>query len=193
MVLHQPVGVVARDHAVELPDLDAHPEDRARRWPPAARSCSSRPSRPRCAPSRCSRSSRRSGCPRASSTWSPRPTPRRSATSSQQPGRAQAHLHRFHRDRQADRGQAAAQMKRVSHGARRPRARSSSSTTPTPVHAAKGAAMVKFLNTGQACICPNRIFVQRGIAEAVRRHARAAVPGSCRPAAGSTTASPSAR
>jgi succinate-semialdehyde dehydrogenase/glutarate-semialdehyde dehydrogenase len=34
-----------------------------------------------------------------------------------------------------------------------------------PVHAAKGAAAVKFLNTGQACICPNRLFVQRGIAE----------------------------
>lgn len=32
-----------------------------------------------------------------------------------------------------------------------------------PVHAAKGAALVKFLNTGQACISPNRIFVQRGI------------------------------
>jgi succinate-semialdehyde dehydrogenase/glutarate-semialdehyde dehydrogenase len=35
-----------------------------------------------------------------------------------------------------------------------------------PVHAAKGAAAVKFLNTGQACICPNRFFVQRGIADA---------------------------
>src|SRR5947208_11054755 len=34
-----------------------------------------------------------------------------------------------------------------------------------PVHAAKGAAAVKFLNTGQACICPNRLLVQRGIAE----------------------------
>ena len=32
-----------------------------------------------------------------------------------------------------------------------------------PVHAAKGACLVKFLNTGQACISPNRIFVQRGI------------------------------
>jgi succinate-semialdehyde dehydrogenase/glutarate-semialdehyde dehydrogenase len=32
-----------------------------------------------------------------------------------------------------------------------------------PAHAAKGAALVKFLNTGQACICPNRIYVQRGI------------------------------
>jgi succinate-semialdehyde dehydrogenase/glutarate-semialdehyde dehydrogenase len=34
-----------------------------------------------------------------------------------------------------------------------------------PVHAAKGAAAVKFLNTGQACISPNRIFVHRSIAE----------------------------
>ncbi|MCG6895329.1 MAG: NAD-dependent succinate-semialdehyde dehydrogenase [Desulfobacteraceae bacterium] len=32
-----------------------------------------------------------------------------------------------------------------------------------PLHAAKGAVLVKFLNTGQACICPNRIFVQRSI------------------------------
>ena len=28
-----------------------------------------------------------------------------------------------------------------------------------PVHAAKGLALVKFLNTGQACISPNRIYV----------------------------------
>jgi succinate-semialdehyde dehydrogenase/glutarate-semialdehyde dehydrogenase len=34
-----------------------------------------------------------------------------------------------------------------------------------PVHAAKGATAVKFLNTGQACICPNRLLVQRGVAE----------------------------
>jgi succinate-semialdehyde dehydrogenase / glutarate-semialdehyde dehydrogenase len=32
-----------------------------------------------------------------------------------------------------------------------------------PVHAAKGAALVKFLNTGQACISPNRIFVHGSI------------------------------
>ncbi|MEM7113405.1 MAG: NAD-dependent succinate-semialdehyde dehydrogenase [Chloroflexota bacterium] len=32
-----------------------------------------------------------------------------------------------------------------------------------PVHAAKGASLVKFLNTGQACICPNRIYVHRNI------------------------------
>lgn len=30
-----------------------------------------------------------------------------------------------------------------------------------PVHAAKGCMLVKFLNTGQACISPNRIFVHR--------------------------------
>ena len=34
-----------------------------------------------------------------------------------------------------------------------------------PVHAAKGVALVKLLNTGQACISPNRIYVQRGIHE----------------------------
>ncbi len=34
-----------------------------------------------------------------------------------------------------------------------------------PVHAAKGASLIKFLNTGQACICPNRIFVHRTILE----------------------------
>ena len=32
-----------------------------------------------------------------------------------------------------------------------------------PTHAAKGVAMVKVLNTGQACICPNRIYVHRSI------------------------------
>ena len=32
-----------------------------------------------------------------------------------------------------------------------------------PVYAAKGASLVKFLNTGQACISPNRIFVHRTI------------------------------
>ncbi|RFA28589.1 succinate-semialdehyde dehydrogenase (NADP(+)) [Alkalilimnicola ehrlichii] len=34
-----------------------------------------------------------------------------------------------------------------------------------PVHAAKGLSLVKFLNTGQACISPNRIFVHEAIAE----------------------------
>jgi succinate-semialdehyde dehydrogenase / glutarate-semialdehyde dehydrogenase len=32
-----------------------------------------------------------------------------------------------------------------------------------PVHAAKGAAMVKLLNTGQACISPNRLYVHRSL------------------------------
>ncbi len=34
---------VRRDHAVELPGRDDHPQGRRRRWPPVARSCSSRP------------------------------------------------------------------------------------------------------------------------------------------------------
>jgi succinate-semialdehyde dehydrogenase/glutarate-semialdehyde dehydrogenase len=32
-------------------------------------------------------------------------------------------------------------------------------------HAAKGAAALKFLNAGQACICPNRIYVQRELVD----------------------------
>jgi succinate-semialdehyde dehydrogenase/glutarate-semialdehyde dehydrogenase len=35
-----------------------------------------------------------------------------------------------------------------------------------PTHAAKGASLVKFLNTGQACISPNRMFVHENQAEA---------------------------
>lgn len=34
-----------------------------------------------------------------------------------------------------------------------------------PAHAAKGASLVKFLNTGQACICPNRIYVHSSIVD----------------------------
>jgi len=34
-----------------------------------------------------------------------------------------------------------------------------------PIHAAKGLSLVKFLNTGQACISPNRIFVHEDHAE----------------------------
>jgi succinate-semialdehyde dehydrogenase / glutarate-semialdehyde dehydrogenase len=34
-----------------------------------------------------------------------------------------------------------------------------------PVHAAKGAQLVKFLNTGQACISPNRMLVQRALVD----------------------------
>ena len=44
-----------------------------------------------------------------------------------------------------------------------------------PIHAAKGAVLVKFLNTGQACISPNRIFVQRRIIEDFVEEAKARV------------------
>ena len=47
LVLKQPIGVVDRDHAVELPDRHDHPQGRARRWPPAARWWSSRRTRRR--------------------------------------------------------------------------------------------------------------------------------------------------
>lgn len=35
-----------------------------------------------------------------------------------------------------------------------------------PVHAAKGASLVKFLNTGQACISPNRFLVHEAVYDA---------------------------
>ncbi|PSL16188.1 succinate-semialdehyde dehydrogenase/glutarate-semialdehyde dehydrogenase [Marinobacterium halophilum] len=51
-----------------------------------------------------------------------------------------------------------------------------------PAHAAKGLSLVKFLNTGQACISPNRIFVHRVHAEAFLAELTARV---CRLKAGS--------
>ena len=53
-------------------------------------------------------------------------------------------------------------LKRVSMelGGTRP---SLCSTMPTRSTPPGGGALVKFLNTGQACISPNRIFVQRKI------------------------------
>ncbi len=41
-----------------------------------------------------------------------------------------------------------------------------------PVFAAKGAMLVKFLNTGQACISPNRIFVHKSGLEAFLQEAK---------------------
>ena len=59
-------------------------------------------------------------------------------------------------------GQAAANMKRVSCelGGHAPFLVFDDAD---PVHAAKGAQMVKFLNTGQACISPNRMLVQKNL------------------------------
>jgi succinate-semialdehyde dehydrogenase / glutarate-semialdehyde dehydrogenase len=61
-------------------------------------------------------------------------------------------------------GQAAANMKRVSCelGGHAPFLVFEDAD---PVHAAKGAQLIKFLNTGQACISPNRIFVHQSIAD----------------------------
>ena len=41
-----------------------------------------------------------------------------------------------------------------------------------PIYAAKGAMLVKFLNTGQACISPNRIFVHQSGLQAFIEEAR---------------------
>lgn len=51
-----------------------------------------------------------------------------------------------------------------------------------PIRAAKGCLLVKFLNTGQACISPNRLFVHRSMvepfAEEFRKRAAAMKAGS---------------
>ena len=47
MIRREPVGVIGQIAPVELPADDGGVEDRARRWPPATRSCSSRPRRRR--------------------------------------------------------------------------------------------------------------------------------------------------
>lgn len=62
-------------------------------------------------------------------------------------------------------GQAAANMKRVSCelGGHAPFI---VFRDADPVHAAKGAQLVKFLNTGQACISPNRLYVHSSQADA---------------------------
>jgi succinate-semialdehyde dehydrogenase/glutarate-semialdehyde dehydrogenase len=44
-----------------------------------------------------------------------------------------------------------------------------------PVLAAKGLSLVKFLNTGQACICPNRIFVHSSMKQAFLKELKAKV------------------
>jgi succinate-semialdehyde dehydrogenase/glutarate-semialdehyde dehydrogenase len=44
-----------------------------------------------------------------------------------------------------------------------------------PKHAATGAMLVKFLNTGQACISPNRIFVHRNLLEAFTQEAESRI------------------
>ena len=108
----QPVGVVRRDHALELPDRDDHAQGRRRRWRPAARSWSSRPSR---------RRSRRSRSP----SWPSAPAARRRAQRRHRrraaaiggellsnTRRAQAQLHRLDRGRQAAHGAACADASR---------------------------------------------------------------------------------
>ena len=109
------------------------------------------------------------------------------------PEGAQDHVHRLHRGRQAHRANRPRRsVKRVSMelGGHAPFLVLDDAD---PVHAAKGAAAVKFLNTGQACICPNRMLRPARHRRAVRRHARAALQGAEGGQRASPTASPSAR
>ena len=123
LVLRQPVGVVARDHAVELPGVDAHPEDRAgarRRLHDRAQAGGADAAAARSRRSRCFEEV---GLPEGVVNLSPPPTPRPSATSCvTAPDGAQDHLHRLHRGRQAHRAAGRGGREAGEHGARRPRA-----------------------------------------------------------------------
>ena len=103
---------------------------------------------------------------RASSTWSPATASAIGGELTSQPDRAQAHLHRLDRGRQAADG-----------AVRRPRSRSSSlelgGNAPFIVFddadldaAVEGAIASKYRNTGQTCVCANRIYVQDGVYDA---------------------------
>ena len=166
LVLHQPVGRLRRHHAVELPGLHAHPEAR----PGAGRRLHGRAQA-----GRADAAVRRRGVqdlrrdrPAAGrrQPGAPRPTRCRSAAScSTNPAVRKLTLHRLHRGRQALMALAAPPMKRVSMelGGHAPFIVFDDAD---PARAATGAAMVKVLNTGQACICPNRLYVQRRIVDA---------------------------
>jgi succinate-semialdehyde dehydrogenase/glutarate-semialdehyde dehydrogenase len=89
------------------------------------------------------------------------PVPRRRRAARQPRGR-QADVHRLDRGRQDDRPPGGRHDERVSLelGGHAPFLVFEDAD---PAHAAKGAAMVKLLNTGQACISPNRLYVHRSL------------------------------
>ena len=83
-----------------------------------------------------------------------------------QPDRAQAHLHRLDRGRQAADGAVRRHGEEGvawSSAATRP---SSSSTTPISTRRSRARWRRKYRNTGQTCVCANRILVQDGVYDA---------------------------
>ena len=107
VVAKEPVGVTRRHHAVELPGRDADAQGGARRSAPAARWCSSRPSRRRSRALAVMRLGEEAGLPPgvlSIVTGDAEDAPLIGARDDLQPDRAQARLHRLDRGRQAAHG-----------------------------------------------------------------------------------------
>ena len=168
----EPIGVVRRDHAVELPGRDDHPQGRAgagRRLHDGAQAGDRR------------RRSRRWRW----ASWPSAPACRKGVfnvvtgaverdrrRADLEPDRAQADLHRLDRGRQAADGAVRRRRSRRSRWSSAATRRSSSSTTPTSTPRSKGAIASKYRNTGQTCVCANRILVQDGVYDAFAEQAR---------------------
>ena len=167
------------DHAVERAVHALDVEDGARRWPPAARSCSSRPSgrrcRARCWPSwptrpasrPASSTSCRASARRPAPRWSSHPLVRRvSFTGSPETGRQ-------HRRR-----------RRRATSCRSPpswAARTRSSSSPTPTSTPRRAkAAGQYDDAGQVCLSGTRLLVEESVREPFLERFHAAV-GRARP------------
>ena len=159
------------DHPVELSAADGGLEDRARRWRPAARWCSSRPSRRRSPCSSWPGTSRRSGCrpgvvnivtgdgPGAGAPLVAHPDVRKIAfTGSAEVGKIIMR-------------NAADQLKRISLelGGKSPNIFFSDADFENAVD---GALFGTFINQGEVCSAGSRVLVQRDIYREVRRRRR---------------------
>ena len=148
------------DHPVELPAADGRLEDRARRSPPAAPSCSSPPSRrrsPRCASAS---SPLEAGFPPGVAQRRHRRR-RHRRRAGRAPGRRQDRLHRLDRRRPRDRREGRPRPQARHARARRQVAEHHLRRTPTCKAAIGGSFQGIYFNTGQACNAGSRLFVQR--------------------------------
>ena len=165
VVVKQPVGVVRGDHAVELPVLDDHAQggacarrglhgrDQARRGDAVLGAGARRARAPRGLSAR-----------RAQRDHRRRAEDRRRAD--RQSRRAQAVVHRLDRGRPAaDGGRSRRTIKKLSLelGGNAPFIVFDDADLDAAV---EGAIVSKYRNTGQTCVCANRLFVQDGVYDA---------------------------